>query len=45
VAIGIVETNKESYISLTDIARYKNPIEPKKVVENWFKSKNTIEYL
>jgi len=45
LVIGIVETNKESYISLTDIARYKNPIEPKKVVENRFKSKNTIEYL
>ena len=36
---------KEDYISLTDIARYKNPFEPKDVVKNWLRSKNTIEFL
>ncbi len=35
----------ESYISLTDIARKKNPIEPKDVVKNWMRSKSTIEFL
>ncbi|MDD3263084.1 MAG: KilA-N domain-containing protein [Candidatus Absconditabacteria bacterium] len=45
IVIGIVETNQESYISLTDIARYKNPIEPKDVVKNWLRSRNTIEFL
>ncbi len=45
VAIGIVETNKESYISLTDIARYKNPTEPKDVVKNRLRSRNIIEFL
>ncbi len=30
---------------LTDIARIKNPTEPKDVVKNWLRSKNTIEYL
>ncbi len=33
------------YISITDIARQKNPIEPKDVVKNWFRLKNTLEYL
>jgi len=32
-------------ISLTDIARIKNPIEPKDVVKNWLRSKSTIEYI
>ena len=29
------------YICITDIARQKNPIEPKDVVKNWLRSKNT----
>lgn len=30
---------------ITDIARQKNPVEPKDVVKNWLRSKNTLEYL
>lgn len=37
--------NGIDYICITDIARQKNPIEPKDVVKNWLRSKNTIEYL
>lgn len=33
------------YICITDIARQKNPNEPKDVVKNWLRSKNTLEYL
>jgi hypothetical protein len=33
------------YISLTDIARYKNKDEPKDIVKNWLRSKNTLEFL
>ncbi|MGL4944342.1 MAG: KilA-N domain-containing protein [Thermoguttaceae bacterium] len=33
------------YICITDIARLKNPIEPKDVVKNWMRLKNTLEYL
>lgn len=40
-----VEIKSGDYISLTDIARYKNPDEPKDVVKNWLRSKNTIEFL
>ena len=35
----------DDFISLTDIARYKNPLEPKDVVANWMRLRNTIEYL
>lgn len=30
---------------IVDIARQKNPVEPKDVVKNWLRSKNTLEYL
>jgi len=33
------------YICITDIARYKNPIEPKDVVKNWLRNRTTIEFL
>jgi len=39
------EERCNDYISLTDIARKKNPIEPKVVVANWMRSRTTIEYL
>lgn len=35
----------DDFISLTDIARHKNPDEPNVVVANWMRSRNTIEYL
>jgi len=35
----------DDYISLTDIARYKNPDEPKDVIANWMRLRHTIEYL
>ena len=37
--------NGSDYICITDIARQKNPIEPKDVVKNWMRNKNTLEYL
>lgn len=39
------EDFKNDYISLTDIARYKNSEEPNVVVANWLRNYNTIEYL
>jgi hypothetical protein len=37
--------DENDYISLTDIARYKNPAEPKDVVKNWMRNRSTIEFL
>jgi len=44
-AVSIVKVNNEDYISITDIARFKNPKDPKDVVKNWFRNRSTIEYL
>lgn len=39
------EDYMNDYISLTDIAKYKNAEEPNVVVANWMRNFNTIEYL
>ena len=39
------EDFRNDYISLTDIARYKNMHEPKDVVKNWLRLRDTIEFL
>ena len=43
--VGIMRIGDIDYISLTDLARYKNPIEPKDVVKNLLRTKTNIEYL
>ena len=43
--IRLFSQNGWDYICITDIARQKNAIEPKDVVKNWMRLKNTIEYL
>ena len=43
--INISQIQDEEYISLTDIARYKNTENPKGVVQNWLRNRNTIEFL
>ena len=35
----------EDFISLTDMARYKNPNAPKDVVKNWLRLRSTIDFL
>ena len=35
----------EDYLCLTDLARRKNPYEPKDVVKNWLRLRSTIEFL
>lgn len=45
VSVSTLKVNGADYISITDIARLKNPVEPKDVVKNWMRLKNTIEYL
>ncbi len=44
VAISIEESGVE-FISITDIARFKNASEPKDVVGNWMRNRSTIEFL
>jgi len=37
--------DNKNYICITDIARYRNPVEPKDVVKNWMRNRSTIEFL
>ncbi|MBS6264103.1 MAG: KilA-N domain-containing protein [Clostridium sp.] len=44
--ISVVSGNSaDDYISLTDLARYRNPDDPAGVVGNWLRNRNTIDYL
>ncbi len=47
VEISVVTTvgSEDDYISLTDIARHRNPEFPADVVKNWLRNRSTIEYL
>lgn len=45
VSVSLKRQNNSEYISLTDIARYKNPDAPADVVKNWLRAKDTIEFL
>ena len=43
--IRTMTINGFDYVCITDIARQKNAEEPKDVVKNWMRLKNTIEYI
>jgi hypothetical protein len=43
--ISTFQQRENDYISLTDIARYKNKDEPADIIKNWMRSRSTIEYL
>lgn len=40
-----VRLTTNDYISLTDIAKSKNPDEPNDLIRNWLRNRNTIEFL
>jgi len=43
--ITVVPHEGEDFISLTDIARYKNQDHPDDVVRNWLRNRSTVEFL
>ena len=45
VVVSFTKTQQEDYISITDIAKYKNPDAPRDIIKNWLRNKNTIELL
>ena len=45
VEIRVASSNEAYYISLTDIAKKRNPEFPADVVKNWLRSRSTIEFL
>src|SRR3989344_2512774 len=45
IEVGIKELDSQKYISLTDIAKKKNSEDPRFVVINWLRNRNTVEFL
>ena len=43
--ITIVKSNKEDYISITDIAKHKNPESTGLVISHWMSTRYTIEFM
>lgn len=43
--IAVLVHHDEDYISLTDIARHRNPDHTDDLIRNWLRNRNTIEFL
>ena len=45
--ISVISTvgREEDYISLTDIAKYRDEDNPRFIIQNWMRNRNTIDYL
>ena len=45
VSVSLLSHKKEDYISLTDMAKYKNPNETSLVISHWLSTRYTVEFL
>lgn len=43
--IRVMRIDSDDYISLTDLAKYKNPNDPSDVIKKWLSNYDTIEFL
>ena len=43
--IKVITIDNKEFISLTDLARYANPEEPKIPIQTWMRNKDVIAYL
>lgn len=43
--VTISSINEEDYISLTDIARHRNADDPRFIIQNWMRTRSTVEFL
>jgi hypothetical protein len=44
-SVDVLSENRQDFISLTDIARFKNPERSDDLVRNWLRNRNTVEFL
>ncbi|MDI6789492.1 MAG: KilA-N domain-containing protein [Thermodesulfobacteriota bacterium] len=44
-AIAVINHAIGAYISLTDIAKHKEPNRSDHVIQNWMRNRNTVEFL
>ncbi len=45
MSIAVLNQNDQDYISLTDLARYRNSQEPFAIINNWMRGRSTVEFL
>jgi hypothetical protein len=45
IQVTVMNEKTEDFISLTDIARFKNPTHSDDLIRNWLRNRNTIEFL
>ena len=45
VPVTVKRINEQDYVSLTDIARFKEDYQTDDVIRNWMRNRNTIEFL
>ena len=45
ISIDVYKSNLDDYISLTDIARYKDASHTDSIIQNWMRNRNTVELL
>ena len=43
--VNLLSKNEIEYISLTDIAKYRNENEPFSIINNWTRSRSTISFI
>lgn len=43
--ISVISKEDKDYISLTDIAKYRNEVETFSIINNWMRNRSTIEFL
>ncbi len=43
--VAVISQNETDYISLTDIARYRDAQRTDYIIQNWMRNRNTIEFL
>ena len=43
--IAVVQIETSDYISLTDMAKYKNADFPSEIIQNWLRNRSTVEFL
>ncbi|MBU0480561.1 MAG: KilA-N domain-containing protein [Proteobacteria bacterium] len=43
--VRVQQIRKDDYISLTDIAKYRNADDPRFVIQNWMRTRFTVEFL
>ncbi|MEI8122663.1 MAG: KilA-N domain-containing protein [bacterium] len=43
--VAVLAKSTDAYISLTDIAKHKEPNRADHVIQNWMRNRNTVEFL